>query len=108
MTNFKSMTLAAFLALASAPLTLTLAPTAVLAQNGGNGGGGGGGGGAGAGGNSSDGIFELLNYDAQRKQARAAAGGPNDPTFPPRVQTYVVDQCHDGRATRSRCNRTRY
>jgi hypothetical protein len=96
MTTFKSITLAAFLALASAPLALTLAPTAALAQNGGNGGGGGGGG-AGAGGNSNDGIYDMIRFDAERREPRAFARAEEPNNTIPRFKNTTYTRCAEGR-----------
>jgi hypothetical protein len=110
MKAFKSMTLAAFLALASAPLALTLAPTAALAQQGG--GGGGAGGGAGAGGNSNDGIYDMILFDAERREPGKFARvlDPNDTK--PRLKETTYTKCAEGRRgtnhglthTRFKCN----
>ncbi len=98
MTTLKNLTMAAMLALTSAPLALTLAPSAALAQQGG----GGGGGGAGAGGGSSNDIYDVFLADAQRNQPRAYARAEPNNTVPPRLETPVVNKCSGGRQVRVR------
>lgn len=81
--TLRRVSLAAALAFVGAPLALSAISAPAMAQAGGGGdrgGGDGGGAGMGGGGGSSDGIYDMLNFDAQQRAAAAVPGqGPQQP-----------------------------